>query len=1517
MAIYKNSAVRKAKLEVVFNETSYNKPAQATDNIIIFTAAPDLYTGTVGNNVTLGDGNVEGINVSAAGIVIGWQADSTEVNIRTNTQLRDYLLPILQGLDSQANVTAQRGAWIASTFTDFDGTSYPSMIWDQSTETALTNDGEYIRQGLIKLFSLNAVTTGNTDNGYVMFGNVRGRDWLGNVLNGFATETIMESIDITITGTYANGAGRGITLSGFTAGDLGISGIALAANAFRFQTDGTDGFFPASGGDTLQCFPNSNAAVFTNIDDYLDELIVVLNNPADVTFRPQAADALNFTASRPSTGVLRLTFKNGVNLPVRTLTIASQDPGIGTGAFAITTNTLEVPVNLALADDAGRLSLSTNSVYVTDPDATAATPSTWTEINFSRGSTLRLNRAFNFVVGDGLYWVIARPDSTLTLTGNSRMTFYGPQKGELWNVNSGYSGRNTTANPCTGNIENGSSLCTENVTSSSLGRTTLTGSHLTDGRFVINYIDGSVGWYSVGSGFNFQADTPAVYDNYTINLDFTDGGQVVYEPRPATKLFTAPKIFQNNGTLQFNGGSGAGGVANGIAENYTLNTVPLGNMDFTGETFSAVGYELNAFQTRDVWFKFFNPKLIGQPYFGNFVYSQPRSSTAAVGGAVLGRLWNPSWTFGNSPITNIRESYFYGTQTVPVRDASDVLIPVKEGIETGNIGTLGTIEHPFATGITFTSALTETNINATNLNSYKSNNTESSSGWGDTIDDYDGLFLAFAKHLGTTTAAFTAATAAEKLTATTFNANWYSYTRRNGYRPYFTERAFNAIDSSYTQVTPMDPLVDGAWQTFADESTTTLDGYISTLSYLTTGSKFDLNIASTVTNWNEVYRGIENKFNARDITNINDIPNATDGTDGTLRRLVNIDNALTASGDINCDNFNVDLSLPSSISPGTGTGAVTGFFTPNILTLDVATDYNTSQIGSGSTLNIDANATNGIFTASTIDTSGITITSGIYNGATHTQTTTNVTNCTLGPETTGSTYIVNHSGGQFQGVTMASSGTLNTNDGTLHGLTADNITINYTGTTADFSVDSPGEITNSSFTLNSITQNIVWNIDEDLSTCSATNTTSFNVLISIGTNGVAPTAANLTGNFEIARRLDVGVSGTESYFYRIEQSSDGALIKEEFTTAVTGATDFSSTSEVDVYVVRANAVNKKPILLINVPGNINTTFEDDTNLNAGVQSDTEIQTLLDTYTSDISLDFTGNGTKTFTITCQNSGSFLQGSTITITPETQTPALDTLTVTSSNSINTGSNFQLTSNFTMLASRIAAALNRQTGSSNLTITSSGAVVTITAIGTNLVRLDNIATTNTNSYAIINTVDILNNSIDIVIPFQFTADGTNLTTSSTFWDANGGRGSGQYVFKLLERQKNYALTVLAIASELIAKSVTQLITLAPSDRVVIQSQKAQLHSQIGATTNAFYPGEFVNGLGIPETFSIVGSPNGIVVTYQTSIVVSPDELALAIFANLTSLELIKVLNMVRLTRENMNNLGILAPINDSDPS
>ena len=322
---------------------------------------------------------------------------------------------------------------------------------------------------------------------------------------------------------------------------------------------------------------------------------------------------------------------------------------------------------------------------------------------------------------------------------------------------------------------------------------------------------------------------------------------------------------------------------------------------------------------------------------------------------------------------------------------------MKELVETGDIGTVGTQQHPFTeNAINIISSKGLADVYLTNDVNYYQPDTDT---WGDTVSDYRGLGLLQTKTFAAEPTGLSAITAGkiyqiatvvatdwtslggdstaavgEEFKATTTNADisalgtvndirkvtqpvaqdWFSYTRRNGYFDYFTNKSFGDAFDTLTSPVTLDSLVDPSWQSAADEDSEVAKDYINEMKYVSATNTWEITASATCTNWNRLYQGIQHQFN-HSFPSLNSGSNAVpDATlKGALRRLIKRGNTV-ADGLINIEDYNVKLIINSDIGLSTGTGTLGGInLNSNTLTLEAAANRNIEGIVKSNTLDIE------------------------------------------------------------------------------------------------------------------------------------------------------------------------------------------------------------------------------------------------------------------------------------------------------------------------------------------------------------------------------------------------------------------------------------------------------------------------------------------------------------------------------------------------------------------------------------
>ena len=189
--------------------------------------------------------------------------------------------------------------------------------------------------------------TNSTDSVGVNVISITGEELLGEDRNiDFTGTTVLGTrsvLDIVYTkDDFSNSGQLGVLLAGFASGDLSTDTLITS---IRIQNDGTDGFFPPSA-DQMNLFPGARGTV-TTAELFVNGMVTLINNPAGATFRPRAADFLQFTAEAvndTATNItLRLTSKTTGLWKDVTLTVTSDQPAVADTDASITTpGTLDV-----------------------------------------------------------------------------------------------------------------------------------------------------------------------------------------------------------------------------------------------------------------------------------------------------------------------------------------------------------------------------------------------------------------------------------------------------------------------------------------------------------------------------------------------------------------------------------------------------------------------------------------------------------------------------------------------------------------------------------------------------------------------------------------------------------------------------------------------------------------------------------------------------------------------------------------------------------------------------------------------------------------------------------------------------------------------------------------------------------------------------------------------------------------------------------------------------------------------
>ena len=557
---------------------------------------------------------------------------------------------------------------------------------------------------------------------------------------------------------------------------------------------------------------------------------------------------------------------------------------------------------------------------------------------------------------------------------------------------------------------------------------------------------------------------------------------------------------------------------------------------------------------------------------------------------------------------NFRNNFCIGNSvggTATAISCDDTTNTSVTSLQTGAGGS-GTFTHPFNAGVEYIDS-TEGLLNTNTLsdNRYEAN-TSTSVGVGNN----NGQFLGYTKsnYLNDTGSG-----SGSQGDIPAFSDDYTVYTKRPAYRPEITSFKFSDGPQLFSKILVADIHWEGVAKSVVDAYTRT-----------------------DIDDMNDLYRWVENETDDRTITNQDDLTSVYDRfislsspvDSGALIDFEDLNLILNTTGtNPSYNSATTTLTLPIQSSIDTG-GTILGIKTNGNVTISNDIDLNDVILEVGGTLT----------------TSGVSITNGILRASTITATASDFTSTQIEVPTGETVYTVNHSGGNFDSVTMASGGTLNTDDASLHGLTADNITINYEGTTADFSVDSPGAITNSTINFDDITQNIDFNIDEDLGDCDLVNSTTFTITLVLGDNGVLPNSGDggsLTGLFVISRTINVGLDTGDTVNYIIANATTDAIITNSTFTATSAIKNipFSSTFAVDVFVKQttATAYLNRPILILNnTDQDIIRSFEAETQLNAAIQSDAANRQIVDDYVAAITIDIDSGDDKMANFVCPDT-----------------------------------------------------------------------------------------------------------------------------------------------------------------------------------------------------------------------------------------------------------------------------------------
>ena len=787
---------------------------------------------------------------------------------------------------------------------------------------------------------LNAVSTDDQDS-YVMEGVVTKEDWLGDVLGNVEQVDVVD-LEFASNPTFG---GASTVLQDFTGGILVPGQPSFVELTFQHELN------PAFTVPRVDMVANqvrvrlSFNQVTLNLTDKVRVWTNALNAAAE-------AGTINITClfvneaeaeaglGLPTIRVFNSIFTDSINSEVN---IDAQRNTFGVTATLLTVDGMGARegVPLSFADDPNRELIGTAiaplgvRVFGTAVRAQDTVAGTFVGqlpmIQFSTGSTLQLDDGFILDISNGYDFygdgkdidVAIKDGATLLFTGEQRDLLWGTKS--FWNQGTNVTGdlfplERTAANPFNVSIFNGGRIHigSSNVPHvfSPLRRNRPMGAPIDyfsvaqdslsfntrDANFLISQPNGSAVTqiYRNGTG---GIDTPVSF-----TLAQPDTAIILMDVGPQYKHFSPATVTQTSGRLLFTSDRGTEDDTS-----YNTGIYVGGNYNFDGDLRTS---DNNLFgnNPNNLNFRMFDMRVNGDLYIGPWGWEE---DVSAIKGTVrLARLWNPSWEYQSTGLSDIRESYYYGSNT----DAT--LTTVKELTETREVGIPGTQQHPFESGVTISSTegLADAFISGDQSN-YKSNNTgNQQTGWGDLTNDYDGVALSYLVGADFDQIIYPLRDAdGADITS------WFSYTRRNGFRPYFATRTWVDSTESYINNMVMDGSLDPYWQS-TDPAILAGKGasFIDSIS-------IDANAKATVTlltdtsaqNYNDIYQGIESVFNSLD-ADLVDAPTPASGINPQFIRLID-DVPITDDGDINISGYDLEFHTDGHVlSPGVGTSVVNG-----------------------------------------------------------------------------------------------------------------------------------------------------------------------------------------------------------------------------------------------------------------------------------------------------------------------------------------------------------------------------------------------------------------------------------------------------------------------------------------------------------------------------------------------------------------------------------------------------------------
>ena len=300
---------------------------------------------------------------------------------------------------------------------------------------------------------------------------------------------------------------------------------------------------------------------------------------------------------------------------------------------------------------------------------------------------------------------------------------------------------------------------------------------------IFNTDNAGTGCYSTRDTYYYPMPGSNINNQIVIDMD---GYRLFYEVAPTNKQFDGDNIVFNKGDFLFNMNIGTYGV---VANFDYASQCIIGDMDLSGTIIDegiVAGTSLGGSTVRNGNLVLFDLTRAGSPYVGNWGWVN-----TGTGRIRLARRWNPSWMYAGAGLNDVIESYYRKT------NAETNLVTVKEGCESGAIGTAGTQYHPFVSGVTIgASGLADVTLDG--VSSYLPNRTD----W---TSEKAGLLLTYLAGTPPTSGNHVDTLIEDNTTA-------FSYTRRNGFRPSFTDINLRAAKSLFNPITSMDARLDPYWQ---------------------------------------------------------------------------------------------------------------------------------------------------------------------------------------------------------------------------------------------------------------------------------------------------------------------------------------------------------------------------------------------------------------------------------------------------------------------------------------------------------------------------------------------------------------------------------------------------------------------------------------------------------------------------------------------------------------------------------